>query len=224
MLYFEKSGVEPASLAVEREKPSGKYNLADVLEQLKRDFKNKCYICELKNPTSINVEHFVPHKDADVNLKFGWSNLFYACYHCNNLKSDKFIDLLNCTTDEGIEGKLRYEVQVMPHGKVKVDVVDASREAENTRELVLAAYNGTTSLKKLEGANIREVLIQDVRQFTNLLFDFYAADDNDLNDEDKAALKLGIQRHISKSAGFASFKRLVIRENELFMSDFGEFL
>ena len=69
MLFFAKS------------QPAGDYKCGDVLELLKNDFKNKCYICECKESLiSRNTEHFIPHK-GDKNLKFDWNNLFWSCSH-----------------------------------------------------------------------------------------------------------------------------------------------
>ena len=32
-----------------------------------------------------------------MELKFGWDNLFLACAHCNNIKSDNYEHILDCT-------------------------------------------------------------------------------------------------------------------------------
>ncbi len=97
MLFFAKSQPAPECLAHERTKPSGDYKCGDVLTRLQDDFKHKCYICEAQ-PTSINVEHFRPHK-GDRDLMFDWNNLYWACTHCNNTKLAKYTDILDCTTD-----------------------------------------------------------------------------------------------------------------------------
>ena len=93
MVFFEKSQPAPDCLALEEAKANGDYKCADVLDRIKSDFKNKCYICEYKEPISINVEHFRPHKGAK-NLKFDWNNLFWSCSHCNNIKLDNFTIIL----------------------------------------------------------------------------------------------------------------------------------
>jgi len=80
MIYFEKSQPAPECLEKEKSKKSGNYKCAGVLKRLKDDFKNKCYICESKAPTTINVEHFKSHQ-GDSDLKFDWNNLFWSCGH-----------------------------------------------------------------------------------------------------------------------------------------------
>ena len=48
MVKIERSFPAPESLAKEAKKATGKYDRPDVIERLKRDFHNKCYICEMK--------------------------------------------------------------------------------------------------------------------------------------------------------------------------------
>jgi hypothetical protein len=44
MIYQPKSQPAPACLEAEKAKKNGNYNCGDVLDRLKTDFKNKCYI------------------------------------------------------------------------------------------------------------------------------------------------------------------------------------
>jgi uncharacterized protein (TIGR02646 family) len=93
MIYIQKSQPAPECLAQQKD-----YKCGDVIPRLKADFHNKCYLCEDKGITSINVEHFIPHR-GDKNLMYDWDNLFYSCGHCNNTKLaiPKFNNILNCT-------------------------------------------------------------------------------------------------------------------------------
>ena len=43
-------------LAEEKNKPNGTYNIPEVVNALKQEFHDKCYICEQKNIKSINIE------------------------------------------------------------------------------------------------------------------------------------------------------------------------
>jgi hypothetical protein len=43
MVLVERSHPAPKSLAIEARKQNGKYNKADVVERLRRDFHDKCY-------------------------------------------------------------------------------------------------------------------------------------------------------------------------------------
>ncbi len=171
MIYFEKSQLAPECLEKEKLKKSGDYKCGCVLERLKTDFKNKCYICESKAPTGINVEHFKSHQ-GDVDLKFDWNNLFWSCGHCNNTKLDKFDDILNCTDlNDDIENALTYEIKILPHALVKIEVLNNDSRTEKTKELLLVVFNGTTTLKKIEADNLRKALLKEIRNFQDYLFD-----------------------------------------------------
>lgn len=49
-------------LAAEKEKANGDYGLKEVLDAVEEEFHGKCYICEQKGLTSINVGHFIPSR------------------------------------------------------------------------------------------------------------------------------------------------------------------
>lgn len=66
-----------------------------VVEQLRKDFHEKCYICEQKYFPNLNVEHFIPHEGNEA-LKLDWNNLYYACSRCNSIKNKYFDDMLDC--------------------------------------------------------------------------------------------------------------------------------
>lgn len=74
------------------------YNTEHVNQALREVFYGKCYICENKEATSYQIEHLIPHR-SDRKLKYDWNNLFWVCAHCNNIKSDKYEPILNCTTE-----------------------------------------------------------------------------------------------------------------------------
>lgn len=74
------------------------YNTEHVNQALREVFHGKCYICENKEATSYQIEHLIPHR-SDRKLKYDWNNLFWVCAHCNNIKSDKYEPILNCTTE-----------------------------------------------------------------------------------------------------------------------------
>lgn len=87
MVKVERSFPAPKSLAMEAKKKDGSYSGMDVIERLKEDFNNKCYICELKDLQDPQIEHLLPHKNRKyLERKFDWNNLFWVCGHCNNVK------------------------------------------------------------------------------------------------------------------------------------------
>jgi len=221
MMFFKKSEPCPECLEAERTKVNGDYKCGDVLERLKNDFKNKCYICEYKEPKSINVEHFIPHK-GDNELKFSWRNLFWSCAHCNNTKLGGFDNILNCIDkDEDIENKLKYIFKPFPFERVEIELLDDSDRSKNTRELLLSVYNGTTPVKIIESASLRNNLLKEIMSFQKNLLDYFE-DTNDTNDREYFLIK--IKGHLNSASNFTSFKRAIIRDNEVLLKEFGEYL
>lgn len=217
MINITKSIPPPACLEQEKEKASGKYNCGDVLERLQKDFHNKCYICESKAITSINVEHFIPHK-GNKNLKFDWENLFFSCGHCNNTKLDNYEDILNCTNPEhDVVNWIKYELEPFPKGKAKITPEKKNDPlVQNTVQLLNAVYNGTTPLKEMESENLRELLREEYLDFQRQLDSYYSTQ----NDEEKTSYRRIIIEQLEKSSPYTAFKRWIIKENEVLKNDF----
>ncbi len=219
MVYFEKTQPAPDCLSVEKAKANGNYKCGKVLERLETDFKNKCYICEYKEPTSINIEHFKPHKE-NKDLKFDWNNLFLSCSHCNNTKSDNYTNILNCTDkNHNVDRKLRYYMSPYPKEKVIIEAREQSAEVLETKKLLEAVYNGTTELKTIESANLREKLLRDIRDFQKCLIDYYSVN----TEEMKHYLRLKVIDHLNSSSNFTAFKRWIILDNETRKRDFEKY-
>ena len=214
MVYFEKSQPAPSSLAIEKEKKSGTYRTDETIKQIDNDFYGKCYICGQKNPTTINIEHFVPHKD-NVDLKFDWNNLFYSCGHCNNVKLVKFDNILNCTVaSDNVDQAIAYKFNPFPKEKPYFEAVIESEKALNTKELLDKVFNGEhTSLKLLESSSLRDLLLKSIKEFQDLLIDYYEYNKNEI-------LLLKIEEHLSNRVEFTAFKRYIIRNNEFLNKEF----
>lgn len=66
MIKVDRNPMPPPSLAAEAQKANGSYNKPDVIRQLKEDFHNKCYICELGELSDPEVEHLRPHHNRKI--------------------------------------------------------------------------------------------------------------------------------------------------------------
>jgi hypothetical protein len=221
MIYLPKSQPAPPCLAKEKIKANGTYNCGDVLARLQEDFKNKCYLCEQKAPTSINIEHLVPHQ-GNLDLKFDWLNLFYACVHCNNTKLAKYKKILNCTVEEdGVETRIRYWMNPYPKEKVEITALAGDAAVTETANLLDDIYNGTTALKLIESANIRNRILQEISKFQRLLLDFYR---DSATAQERESLRAKIAKELSSRSSFTAFKRWIIRNHEELMADFQEYL
>jgi len=212
MIYFKKSQPAPNCLNKNID-----YRCGDVLERLSKDFKDKCYICEEKQPTTINIEHFIPHKE-NIQLKFNWDNLFFACGHCNNIKLDNYINILNCTKKEDeVETKIKYLIKSFPKIEVLIEVIKNDEKTINTAELLENIYDGKTENKRLQSKYKRNKLIKEINEFTDLTSKFE-------KNRSEEYLKNLIIEHLDSASAFTAFKRWIIRDNSRLYEDFKEFL
>lgn len=220
MVYMEKSQPAPGCLVVEKQKADGDYKCGDVLERLWTDFHNKCYICEEKAPSSINVEHFIPHKD-DLDLKFDWNNLFFSCGHCNNTKLAKYDNILNCTDKaDSISTRLAFLLNPWPKETVKIDALDSDEKTVATKELLEAVYNGTTKLKILESSNIRNKLLKERDGFEECIKKYQI---EGLADDEKEYYRNQIISHLHPSSAFTAFKREIVKNHSFLWEEFGKY-
>lgn len=193
------------------------------MERLRTDFFNKCYICEIKDNTKIEVEHFIPCK-GDKKLQLDWNNLFLVCGHCNNTKLSKSIydSILNCTNPEhDVINWIQYEIDEHEWKTViKLSPIEDEKKNQavlNTIELLKAVYNGIdTATKQAEASNLRKNLLDELLEFQNLTIKFkkedYAYNKDDLGDKIKSALR--------KSSPFTAFKRWIVLKDDYLKQEF----
>lgn len=221
MIYLPKSTPPPTCLEEEKAKISGTYLKEEVLQRLKQDFKNKCYICEYDKPPTINVEHFIPHK-GDKNLEFEWDNLFLSCGHCNNIKLAKHINLLDCTQPSpDVELVIKHSIELFPMSKPQIVPLLSDQKVINTANLLNEVYNGTTSLKTIEAENIISAISLEIRKLNDLLFCYYHESGND---EQRGFYLERIKFQLSKSSAFSAFKRWLVRGHGELNSEFGQLI
>ena len=210
MVYFKKSQPAPNI--------SNTHNSQEILDKLEKDFHNKCYICEEKEPKDINIEHFISHQ-GDNQLRLDWNNLFLSCRHCNDIKSTKFDNLLNCTTlSDYVDTAIHYYCTPMPKEKPIFKILIPSDKADKTKELLEKCFNGEhTPQKILEGSNLRSSLLKELRVFQNLLFDYYENQNNEY-------FLIKIKEHLSNRSAFTAFKRWIIRDNKALNQEFQQYI
>lgn len=222
MINVTKSQPAPACLDTEKIKVSGDYKCGDVVSTIKNDFHNKCYLCEESEISGINVEHFRPHR-GDVNLKFDWNNLFYACPHCNNTKSDRYDDILDCTDPSiKIVDIIRFKMVPLPKEKPEITAIEMDATTQNTVSLLNEIYIGHTNIKENEAINICDKLCKEMWSFTKILYKYYY--EPGLTESDKDRLKKKISRKLSAESPFTAFKIWVIKDNPIYTKDFASYL
>lgn len=137
MIKIERTPTAPPSLETEKAKNGGSYRKADVIDQLEQDFNGKCYLCEIDQLQSVEVEHLKPHK-GDAELKFDWNNLFYSCAHCNSVKNKADYDgmVLDCCA---VDPEKLFE-QKLQDGVVSVCPLCQDAKARVTAQLIVECF------------------------------------------------------------------------------------
>lgn len=206
MVKVERSYPAPLSLAEEKKKASGSYCKADVVNQLRHDFGNKCYLCEISELQDPQVEHLIPHKGTNRDLEFDWDNLFLSCGHCNNVKNQR-------EYDEGIIDCCKIDPETVLDFHFDMEAVhittkrDNDKEALRTAKLLNSIYNkSNTGLRVLKC----ETRVIQLYGQMNELYKLLTAHRDNPNDK-LVMRKLSIV--LNRKSAFAAFKRQFIRDN-----------
>lgn len=212
MIKIERNPIPPPSLAIEKKKAYGIYNKPDVVQQLKADSHDKCYICELKGLSDPEIEHLRPHHGRKIaDRVFDWNNLFYVCPHCNNLKreekyDDKIIDCCVEDPEEMLE-------QCYENGHVNVhNIVDEER-AVKTAELIQECF-------EKHNTGIREASCQyRIDRLAEAMNVLYKTLRNYKEHPDSKRYMRSLRFTLSRQSAFAAFKRNYVRKH---ISDYPE--
>lgn len=221
MINIDRNQAAPECLAVEKLKPSSQnYRCGDVINRLEAIFFNKCYLCEQKTPTGINVEHFIPHR-KNRDLMFDWDSLYFVCPHCNNIKGDKHDNILNCTEIQPIITEvIKFSINPFPNEIAYIQALNGSEIVINTANLLDKIYNSpnSTPLKKLESANLRNQLSKELNEFTRYTVE-YAYENFPSKKQD---LKTIIITHLQKDSPFSAFKIWQVKTSNFLSKEFAD--
>lgn len=208
MVKVERTFPAPASLEMEAKKASGRYDKSDVIEQLRKDFHDKCYICEIKDLQDPEVEHLLPHVNGKYrDRKFDWNNLFWSCGHCNKVKNQQKYakGIVDCCVDDP-EELMYFRLQ---EENVAVVAKDKSNEkAALTAILVYEVFNlQNTDMRVYKSAmRLRELNLE-----MNALYDNLEAMKKNPNSK---VIMRKLKALLRRESKFAAFKRNYIRENK----------
>lgn len=216
MISITKRNDIPASLAAQRS-----YSEDDVVQALLEDSHNKCYICEISAPTSINVEHFTEHRGV-AGLKYDWFNLMYACTHCNSTKNDLFrkvpSDIIKCTDpqqhpDLWIEYRIDISQDLRAVARITQNPLENApayqQQIDNTLRLLNAVYNGSGSpIRNQEATNLLYKVVKATKDFQQLLFQYLTCKEP----RKKLQLRIKIKNELDVSSEFTAFKRWIVRD------------
>lgn len=212
MIKINKSKL-PQGIVIKTEED---YRSEKVLSILQQDFFNKCYICEEKEPTSINVEHFHSYKNYR-HLKYEWENLFYACAHCNKIKGSRYDHIIDCTKKDP-EEYITMRFNSYPENYVETSERRNGAENEETRELLDKVYNGAgTPISEYEAKNLKKRISKELKEFTECVENYQDERDPKL----RAVYWSNIKEMLSRESNFAGFKRSIVLQSEELMQCFG---
>lgn len=207
MVKVERSFPAPKSLAIESCKISGSYEKKDVVERLKEDFHNKCYICELDKLQDPEVEHLLPHKNGRYpERKFDWNNLFWSCGHCNKVKMQNRYDagIIDCCKIDP-ETLLYFRLE---NEEVYIHAIDEENEqAVLTAELITEVFTIKNTSMRVYKSDMR---FQELNREMNKLYD--SLEELMKDPGSKVALRK-VQALLRRETRFAAFKRNYIRDN-----------
>ncbi|HMU65516.1 MAG TPA: hypothetical protein PKE57_00145 [Cellvibrionaceae bacterium] len=144
MFNVERTPCAPPSLLKQK-----KYDDNDVWQALENIFYKKCYLCETVQPLDLNVEHLKSHK-GDKALKFSWGNLYFACARCNNIKSTRYDDILDCCNPgENVFESIKCLPPHSPRSsRLVVEALSQYDRVIKTCELLNEIYNNASSVNK----------------------------------------------------------------------------
>ena len=211
MVKLTKRPLPPIPITNEKHYRDGP-NFTAIVE----DCCGKCYICENDNATTLNVEHRIPHR-GDENIKYDWQNLFLSCGHCNNIKWDRYdniIDPTQCDPEDCIALSLTTTELIE---NVLIEALINDDRVLQTVDLLGLVYNGgTTALKDLESAHLRNMLSFSLVRFLQYIEGY--------RKEPELGYDAVIKKEISRSSAFAAFKRGIVRNDTELFSKFESLL
>ena len=213
MVKIVRSFPAPASLKEQSDKANGSYTCNDVIERLREDFYNKCYICELKGLQDPQVEHLLPHKNGkDRKRKFDWENLFWSCGHCNSVKNQKKYEsgILDCCKEDP-EKVLAFRLR---ENEVLACVLGSKdKKVQLTAELVKEAFYVQNTGMRVYKSDMR---LKELQKEMNVLYTKLEAYKKK---PDSKLIQRTLKALLQRESAFAGFKRCYVREH---MAEFPE--
>ncbi len=204
MFNVIRSEQAPASLAQQ-----SSWTETDVIQALRRDFEDKCYICETKDPLSLNVEHFDAHQGVQSKM-YEWSNLFYACARCNNLKRHLFNNLINCT-DPAIDvlRLIKHHPPLTPYSaQVLIEASNDDPKTIETANLIRKVFNDdNTGNKAVTATYLRKKVF---KRYAKLVEQMNIYEDEDSLQEEKTYALEKIKNLMSRRQEYSAFLRWAI--------------
>jgi hypothetical protein len=200
------------------------YDDSDIIEAVKFDFFNMCYICEERIPRHSQTDHYSPQKFYPEKENC-WENLFYVCEKCNNLKRATYnksisTEIYNCC-EEDVESLISLRID-FENERIEIKISVESIKQKNTFELLNKIYNGINSKGKYDSHLDLQIEIQNkIEIFIEILENYDKQSDEKIKIGYEKQIKEFISKEINRqnkvrtfdALGFVSFKRQIIKNN-----------
>ncbi len=210
MINIRKSEKIPACLAKTKD-----YKCC--IEQIQEEFFHKCYLCENNGLMDIQTEHFNP----DKSLRLDWKNLFYSCGHCNGIKSNTHIEILNPTDFSTIiTDVISFNLNPIPKEKPVFTALNGNSSVIKTVDLLTEIHNPKTTTRKLQAHNLNELIGDEINKFTTKILKFY----NSNSPERKSEIKNQVKNMLHFSSKFLAYKIWIIKSDNERLKDFEDIL
>jgi len=199
----------PASLLT-----GSKYDGKDVYDKLKEIFYDKCYICETKKPQDINIEHFDAHQKNSAK-RMSWSNLYFVCSRCNNIKGAVFNDLLDCCDpNTNVFLELKHMPPASPNAiDFDISAVGNSPKSQRTAELLKLVFNNDKTVNKgITAAYLREKVFDQIILMQPLIIEYFKQTTTAIR---KKELLEQMKLLISREAPYSAFTRQIILHDSI---------
>ena len=206
MVYFEKTLFQPSQ--------------DEILESLKKDFFEKCYLCEDKvDSRYFEIEHFLPKKPKGSQKeneirKNSWGNLMLACSDCNKHKGN-VEPILNPTfVDEKIDEKICFRIVLDENtnngSKIVISTANQGDEKiANTIKLLKQIHNGKSGSAKIKSADLREKIYNEIAKFEDFIRRYRLTEKQQRKNE----LLQSIIEGLSNRTPFTAFKRWIVKDD-----------
>lgn len=206
MVYFEKTLFQPSQ--------------DEILESLKKDFFEKCYLCEDKvDSRYFEIEHFLPKKPKGSQKeneirKNSWGNLMLACSDCNKHKGN-VEPILNPTfVDEKIDEKICFRIVLDENtnngSKIVISTANQGDEKiTNTLKLLKRIHNGKSGSAKIKSADLREKIYNEIAKFEDFIRRYRLTEKQQRKNE----LLQSIIEGLSNRTPFTAFKRWIVKDD-----------
>lgn len=195
------------------------YNQADILNALDKMFYSKCYICEIKSPEALAIEHF----NATNPNRTEWNNLFFACHRCNsNLKGRKYNNLLDPTCpNTDVFKSIHHRAPMTPNSNISItkpDNVDESDDLNETIELIDRVFNDdSTGNRRLSRKSLRKRVFTTI---SKVYKEIIIWSDEDTPQSEKLRAEEKIIHFLRVEQEFSAFIRWLILDDETLRDSF----